>query len=131
MRKRPRLHCFENVRHGSTVAARVRIADDKTPGGHGLLRTTSLHDDAGLWLLGRELIHTFGMTQTIDAVFLDENLRVCGLRRHLRPSRVAFSWRAHSVLQLSAGTIARSGTKIGDQLARRSRSKSASAAHQV
>ena len=112
------LYRFVNKARGSVLANRVRLARTSAERRRGLLRTTTLHSDAGLWLVPCEAIHTFGMQVAIDAVFLDKELRVCGLRPHLRPSRAAFSWRAHSVLELPAGTIARSGTVLGDQLVR-------------
>ncbi len=107
---------FVNLARGSVIAMRVRIAGTSAERRRGLLKTTSLHEDAGLWIVPCEAIHTFGMKLPIDAVFLDKDLRVCSLRCHLRPSRIAFSLRAHSVLELPAGVIARSGTVVGDQL---------------
>ncbi len=107
---------FMNLARGSVIAMRVRVAGTSRERRRGLLQTTSLHEDAGLWIVPCEAIHTFGMYLAIDVVFLDKELRVCGLRPNLKPSRIAFSLKAHSVLELPTGTIARSGTVVGDQL---------------
>ncbi len=70
----------------------------------------------GLWIVPCEAIHTFGMLVAIDAVFLDRELRVKGLKQNLRPGRLSFCLRAHSVLELPAGAIANSRTAAGDRL---------------
>lgn len=116
MAEKMRLFRFLNLARGSVIAMRVRLAGTSRERRRGLLQTTTLHEDAGLWIIPCEAIRTFGMRLAIDAVFLDKDLRVCSLRPNLRPSRIAFSLRAHSVLELPAGTIARSGTVVGDQL---------------
>ena len=57
----------------------------------------------GLWIVPCEAIHTFWMKFAIDAVFLDKNKRVTKVVSNLRPSRLAMSLRARSVLELPAG----------------------------
>ncbi len=110
------LYSLVNLDRASTIAKRVRLAGTSRERRRGLLQTTTLHEDAGVWLVPCEAIHTFGMQLAIDAIFLDKDLRVRSLRANLRPSRIAFSLRAHSVLELPAGTIARTGTAVGDRL---------------
>ena len=51
-----------------------------------------------------------------DAVFLDAARRVVHLERDMAPWRISpIKLEAHSVLELPAGVIARSGTQPGDQ----------------
>jgi len=107
---------FVNLARGSVIAMRVRLAGNSRERRRGLLQTTTLHQDAGLWIIPCEAIHTFGMRQAIDAIFLDKESRVRALRANLPPRRVALCLRAHSVLELPPGTIARSATAVGDQL---------------
>ena len=57
------------------------------------------------------------MRFAIDAVFVDRTGRVSKLAPRLRPwVPLASSRRAVEVLELPAGTIARSGTQVGDEL---------------
>ena len=110
------LYRFVNLERSIAVASRVRVAGTSRERRRGLLKTTDFVDSEGLWILPCEAIHTFGMKLAIDAVFLDRRFRVRGLRAHMPPWRVAFCLRAHSVLELPAGTIARTGTALGDQM---------------
>ena len=53
----------------------------------------------------------------IDAVWVDRSRRVVGVREQLRPWLFAASARgAEEVIELPAGTIARTGTQAGDEL---------------
>ncbi len=57
------------------------------------------------------------MRFAIDAVFVDRDLRVVKMAHGLRPwVPVSTAWRADAVLELPAGTAARSGTQVGDVL---------------
>lgn len=48
-------------------------------------------------------IHTFGLRQPIDVVFLDARGRVLNYRRNLAPNRVAGAWGARQVIELPGG----------------------------
>lgn len=53
----------------------------------------------------------------IDAVWVDRSRRVVGTRERLRPWLLAASVRgAAEVIELPAGTVARTGTQAGDEL---------------
>lgn len=53
----------------------------------------------------------------IDAVFVDRSRRVVRARADLRPWTLAAAARgADEVIELPAGTIARTGTQAGDEL---------------
>lgn len=57
------------------------------------------------------------MRFAIDAVFVDRARRVVKTRADLRPWTVAVGARgAAEVLELPVGTIARTGTQVGDDL---------------
>lgn len=59
----------------------------------------------------------FFMRFAIDAVFVDRKGKVTRAVSNLRPWRIAFGGRgARAVLELRAGTIAESGTRVGDVL---------------
>ncbi|WP_407638154.1 DUF192 domain-containing protein [Advenella mimigardefordensis] len=50
-------------------------------------------------------IHTFGMAFPLTVIFLDRQMRLLRVINHLAPARVAWHWRACSVLELRAGSI--------------------------
>jgi uncharacterized membrane protein (UPF0127 family) len=105
-----------NVNRGSTVAQRVCIASDSSARRKGLLGIEHFTPGAGLWIAPCEAIHTFGMKMPIDAIFLDHHFQVRKLRRNLSPGRISLCLSAASVLEVEAGTAARSGTAVGDRL---------------
>ena len=107
---------FFNESRGSVLASETRLAGTSKARRHGLRGETALDQGQGLWIVPCEAIHTFGMKMPIDSVFLDKELRVRGLRNNLKPRRIAACLRAHSVLELPAGAVERSGTAIGDRL---------------
>ena len=107
---------IRNVTRGVSLADRAEVADTSARRRTGLLRHTHLPRGSGLWLVPCEGIHMFGMKFAIDAVFLNRERRVVKVCRNLGKWRVAISLRAHSVLELPAGTSAETGTLVGDQL---------------
>jgi uncharacterized membrane protein (UPF0127 family) len=82
----------------------------------GLLGRKSLPSGQGILLRPAASIHTFFMRFAIDAVFLDEELRVVAIAADLRPWRAAGKRGARAVLELPAGECARRGLAVGDQV---------------
>lgn len=71
----------------------------------------------GLWIFPTQAIHTFGMRFPIDVIFMDSFLFVKRVYRALPPWRLTtFVWGAQSVLELPPGSLAGTGTTVGDQL---------------
>lgn len=105
-----------NIDRKATVAELVCLAGTSAARRKGLLGTDQLAPRAGLWIAPCEAIHTFGMKMPIDAIFLTRQLQVRKLRADLPPSRITFCVWADSVLEVAAGTIARTGTSVGDRL---------------
>ena len=52
----------------------------------------------------------------IDVVFLNRKRKILKIRPNMVRSRIALSLMAHSVLELPAGTLEKTGTVRGDQL---------------
>src|SRR5436190_23684555 len=99
------------------LAARVEVADTGLRRLIGLLGRRALNADDGVWIVPCNSVHTFGMLFRFDLLLIDKNYRVVGLRERLCPFWMTWpNFRAKTVLELAAGTIARSGTEIGDQL---------------
>jgi uncharacterized membrane protein (UPF0127 family) len=71
-----------------------------------------------MWIAPCSGIHTFFMRFPIDAVFLDRQQRVVRTYPGLRTWRmVPLVLRAHSVVELPAGTLEKVPLSRGDQLA--------------
>ena len=115
-----------NVTRGSVLAGSVEDAAGLWRKFMGLMGRPSLAPDAGLWLPDSNGIHMMFMRFPIDAVFVsrpdpsqDGARAVVALRERLPAWRglVPLIRGAHGVLELPAGTIAASGTAVGDLVA--------------
>src|SRR5262245_44065747 len=94
-----------------SLAARVTVADTGLSRLIGLLGRTSLQPDTGIWIIPSNSIHTIGMLFRFDVVMVDRACKVVGLRERIPPFWLTLpNFRARSVLELPAGTIARSRT---------------------
>jgi uncharacterized membrane protein (UPF0127 family) len=101
---------------GRVLADRADIADTSAKRRTGLLKHERLAPGEGLWIAPTEGIHTFGMKFPIDVLFLSRKRKVLKVRANMVRGRIALSLRAHSVLELPAGTAQETGTVAGDQL---------------
>jgi uncharacterized membrane protein (UPF0127 family) len=97
------------------------LADGPLSRMRGLLGRSGLPAGEGLLLSPAPGIHTAFMRFSIDALFLDRELRVIGIVEKLRPWRIASKRSAWAVLELTAGECARQGVEIGDRLELRER----------
>jgi len=99
------------------LAFQVKVADSVLSRLLGLLGKRFLSPESGVWIVPCNSIHTIGMLFTIDVVLVDKNFKVVGLHELLRPFSITRpNFRAESVIELSAHTIFKSGTTVGDQL---------------
>jgi uncharacterized protein len=105
-----------NTTRGVGLTECARVAENPWTRLVGLLRDKELAAGDGLWIVPCNSIHSFAMKFIFDAVFLDKRLRVVHLVREMKPWRAsAIVFASHSVLELPAGLIARTGTELGDQ----------------
>jgi uncharacterized membrane protein (UPF0127 family) len=107
-----------NTTRGTVLAAMSRKASNPVSRGIGLMGRRSLPQGGGLIIQPCNGVVSFFMRFPIDVVFLDRDAEVC----HMVPSMVP--WRASKivrgskvVLELPAGTLADSGTQLGDKIA--------------
>ncbi len=111
-----------NARTGSEIVARCALADNFWTRGKGLLGRADLPGDEGILLVPGASIHMFGMKFPIDAVFLTKDDIVTDFVENLAPGKMhqskAGAGKPHSTLELAAGTVARVGIQIGDQIER-------------
>lgn len=98
------------------LADRAEIADTSAKRRTGLLKHTKLEPGEGLWIAPCEGVHTFFMKFPIDVLFLSKQKKVLKVRHRMAAWKLAMSFRAHSVLELPAGTAQATGTSVGDQL---------------
>jgi uncharacterized membrane protein (UPF0127 family) len=107
---------IRNLTRETVIARRVEVADRSAARNKGLLGRRSLAPDEGMWIAPCEAVHTLFMRFPIDLIYLDRGRRVKKIRSNLPPWRISGCFSAHSVLELAAGAIGRSGTQPGDTL---------------
>ncbi len=100
------------------LASDLRIADTLLTRTKGLLGRTSLPEGEGLWIKRCNSIHTVFMKFPIDAVFVDDDLKVISIYHTLKPWRITrLHLKASSVFELPAGTLEKlGGVRVGEQL---------------
>jgi uncharacterized membrane protein (UPF0127 family) len=104
-----------NDRTRAVLARRVVAAVDSAARRKGLLGRDTLADEA-LVIAPCNAIHTWFMRITIDVVYADREGRIVKCSPSVRPWRLSGTLRAFAAIELAEGTIARSGTAVGDQL---------------
>lgn len=112
-----RLLLCRNETGNVILGDRIQKADNYFLRLVGLLSRKGLEPGEGLWILPCREIHSIGMRFAFDALFLDRELRVVHAIERMKPFRVSrLVPKARSVLELDAGVIAASGTRIGHRL---------------
>jgi len=112
-----------NQTRGTTLADRLEVAESLWARFCGLMGRASLANGDGLFLPGSNGIHMMFMRFPIDAVFVGRPA-ADGLRPVLAVREALPAWRgvvplvrhADGVLELPDGTIAATGTIVGDQI---------------
>lgn len=106
-----------NQKNGNVVADSCRLATSMVARGVGLLNRSSLPQGEGLLIRPCSSVHCFFMRFPIDVLFLDAEGRILKLYAPLKQWRSS-SWvrGAKQTLELPAGTIAKTGTSVGDVL---------------
>jgi uncharacterized membrane protein (UPF0127 family) len=106
-----------NLTRGTQLARRAELAGNGRNRRKGLLGRDRLASGEGLWIVPCEAVHTFGMRFPIDLVYIDRQNRIVKIRSNLGPWRISGCLRAHSVIELPAGTVRDTNTITGDTLA--------------
>jgi hypothetical protein len=107
-----------NATRGAALAEQCGEARSFFARGRGLMGHSGLAPGEGLLIDPCSSVHSFFMRFPIDVVFADKTHRVVGLTATMVPNRpYAGAWRARYVVELPAGTIAATGTQVGDALA--------------
>ena len=100
------------------VATRCDVANSFLTRGFGLIPRSGLSEGEGLLITKSGSITMFFMRFAIDAIFLDRSMRVLRVAQNLRPwvPAIGAPRGSDSVLELPAGTAARTRTQAGDEL---------------
>ncbi len=100
------------------VATRCDVANSFLSRGFGLIPRSNLAEGEGLLITKTGSITMLFMRFAIDAVFVDRSMRVLRVASNLRPwvPVVGAPRGTDSVLELPAGTAARTATQAGDEL---------------
>ena len=95
-----------NEASGEIVISHLMVAESTRDRMIGLLGRNGLPDGAGLLIRPCGSIHMWFMRFTIDAAFLDREMRVLKIRRNLPPWALGWAPRKTcSVLETAAGTL--------------------------
>ena len=110
------IHRIRDLARGLDVCERCTVADRPLLRMRGLLGRSDLPPGEGVLLRPASSIHTYGMRFSIDALFLDSEMRVVDIRSEVGPWRVASKWGARAILELRAGEARKRGVGVGDVL---------------
>ena len=107
-----------NMTRGTVLADRCRRAGSFLARGRGLMFESSLPEGNGLVIDPCSSIHMFGMRFPLDVLYVDRHDRVVRVQEGIKPWRIGplHTPDARYVIELPVGTIARTGTRPGDQL---------------
>ncbi len=115
---------MRNQTRDNIVCARCQLADNLWTRGKGLLGRKSLDPNEGILLVPGNSIHMFGMKFAIDVIYLTRDDIVTDFIENIGPGKAhvakdqSGAGKPYSALEVAAGTIARAGVEVGDQLAR-------------
>lgn len=104
-----------NVRSGAVLAERAEVAQGMLRRGLGLMGRRGWASADGLLLPHCNSVHSFFMRMPIDLAYLDKKGKVVRTRAALKPWRIGpIDFTTDAVLELPAGTLARTATEVGD-----------------
>jgi hypothetical protein len=106
-----------NIRSDKQLADNVTIADTLLKRMKGLLGKSTMLTGEALWIKPCISIHTFFMKFPIDVIFLNKKNQVIATISNLQPNRITRLYlQAISVLELPAGILQITDTRIGDEI---------------
>lgn len=106
-----------NPRTGATLATAARLANNFWTRFRGLMWTSELPAGEALLIVPCNSVHCFGMRYAIDVAFLSKSGEVLHMIPDMAPGKVSPIIKgARATLELPAGTLAATGTQVGDRL---------------
>ena len=104
-----------NQSKNKKIIDQLRVAESFLSRSKGLIGYKVLSEKEGVLLPRCFWIHTFFMSIPIDVIYLDKKMRVKKLQSEVLPWRCPLPvFRAHSVIELAAGSIKSKKIEIGD-----------------
>ena len=104
-----------NITRGTLIAGRVNVATSFWRRSRGLIGRRSLSVGDALILRPCIAVHALFVSIPLDVLHLDKNGRVLRVLPFFQPWRIGpIVWRSRTVIELPAGTVARTDTVIGD-----------------
>ena len=107
---------LRNARDGQIIAVTLIPAFARATRNKGLLGRHSLEQGSAMILAPCSSVHTFFMKFPIDIIFVARDGRVLKIRSRCGPWRLAFGVGAFAVIELAAGAVDASRTRVGDRL---------------
>ncbi len=98
---------------GTVISHNMEWARSQAELTRGLLGRSEYPEGNALLLERCSSIHMFFMKFAIDVLFVDPELRVLKVVEVLKPWRMAACLKAHSTIELPAGTVRRCGIQVG------------------
>ena len=106
-----------NVSRNQPLGTRIGVADTHLTRLRGLLGKPALEPGEGLLIRPCKGVHMYMMSQSLDVAFLDQEGCVVALYRDLAPwKKSAWHASARQAVELPPGSLARTGTELGDSL---------------
>ncbi|NLL04747.1 MAG: DUF192 domain-containing protein [Clostridiaceae bacterium] len=106
-----------NISKNTILAVNLSIADNFLKRFIGLMFTKELPQGDGLHIIPCNSIHMCFMSFPLDVIFLNENMEIVSIIEGIRPWKVSkIVSKANSVLELPAGTIAKTSSTVGDKI---------------
>ena len=109
-------HALRNVRNGHVLATDLIVAFDSKTRKTGLLKHDSLADGSAMLIAPTNAVHTFFMRFPIDIAFVNRDGLIVKTYAAVPPWRIAAALRAHAVIEMPPGTLAKKETGVGDIL---------------
>ncbi len=107
----------KNVTKDSILADDLSVAENFFKRFMGLMFKKNLPAGKGLHIVPCNSIHMCFMNFPLDIIFLSKDLEILSTVEGIKPWRISrIISGSHSVLELPAGTIARTSTVVGDKL---------------
>ena len=104
-----------NLSNQQVIAHSLKRANSFLSRLRGLLFTKELPTGCALHILPCRSIHTFFMKYSIDVLYLNSNQKIVAIDEQLRPGLIGKRYAdAVSVIELPAGTVCVTGTRVGD-----------------
>lgn len=117
-----RVITVRNTTRNVEIGQNIRVATTLLERTVGLLATSTLANGDGMYLSPCRSIHTFFMRFPIDVLFIDSHGKVLSQKTYFPWKFSGVSLGAQGVLELPAGTLARTRTQVGDQIEMRGNS---------